>query len=113
MQFLSGRAATAVVSCVLLGPAWASADSIFFNEFHYDNTGNDLNEFIEIAVPDGTDISQMQVVLYNGANGQSYNTIALSLFTPHSVSGPFDLYSRVFPLNGIENGAPDGFAIVN
>ena len=37
--------------------------NIFINEFHYDNTGADVGEAIEIALPTGTDISNLSVVL--------------------------------------------------
>src|SRR5574338_37713 len=51
-----------------------AATSVFINEIHYDNTGTDAGEFIEIAGPAGTDLSGYQLVLYNGAGGAPYDT---------------------------------------
>src|SRR5687768_934289 len=56
----------------------AEAIAVFINEFHYDNSGGDTGEFIEIAGPAGTGLSGYSLVLYNGANGASYNTLALT-----------------------------------
>jgi hypothetical protein len=102
----------AVVTGAVLA-SQANAGSIFFNEFHYDDVGTDGNEFIEVAVPDGTDVSLMSVVLYNGANGLSYDTDALTAFVMTDIAGPFTLYSFTYPVDGIQNGAPDGFALVD
>ena len=56
--------------------------SVFFNEFHYDNSGADTNEKIEIAGTAGTDLTGWKVYLYNGVNpaaGVTYgNVYALS-----------------------------------
>jgi len=35
------------------------------NEFHYDNMGTDVNEFLEVALPAGTDPTTVVVTLYN------------------------------------------------
>ncbi len=49
--------------------AVATADtSVFINEIHYDNTGTDTGEFVEIAGPAGTDLSGWRLVFYNGAS---------------------------------------------
>lgn len=78
---------------------------VFFNEFHYDNDGSDTGEFIEIANTEGVDLTGWTVVLYNGGNGEPYNTITLT------GSDPF--ITLAFPSNGIQNGSPDGFALVD
>ena len=82
-----------------------SSARVFFNEIHYDNAGSDIGEFIEIANPDGENLTGWSVVLYNGSNGAPYDTISLS------GSDPFVTLN--FPANGIQNGAPDGFALVD
>ena len=48
------------------------------SEIHYDNDGGDVGESIEITAPAGTDLMAYSLVLYNGSNGEMYNTIALS-----------------------------------
>ncbi len=52
----------------------AGPTSVFVNEIHYDNTGTDEGEAIEIAGPAGTDLNGWSLVLYNGANGAVYGT---------------------------------------
>ena len=52
--------------------------SVRIAEFHYDNTGTDAGEAIEISGPAGADITGWTVVLYNGNDGAVYNTGTLS-----------------------------------
>jgi len=52
--------------------------SVFINELHYDNSGADSGEGVEIAGPAGTDLAGYQVVFYNGSNGTSYATLDLT-----------------------------------
>ncbi len=90
----------------------AAATSVFINEIHYDNTGVDAGEAIEVAGPAGTDLTGWSIVLYNGAGGASYDTDALSGTIPNQQSG-FGTVSLSYPSNGIQNGSPDGIALVN
>lgn len=82
---------------------------VWINEFHYDNSGADAGEFIEVAGAAGLDLSGLDIVLYNGSNGTSYNTINLS-GTLADQSNGFGTAS--FAQAGIQNGSPDGFALV-
>ena len=107
----------------LAAPA-ARADHIWINEFHYDNPGTDVNEFVEVAVRTGPafTLADYSVILYNGSNGLAYDTRSLSTYT---ASAPFPVanstqtvtfYSFNYtgtPSGGIQNGAPDAIAIVN
>ncbi|UJH91349.1 lamin tail domain-containing protein [Antarcticibacterium sp. 1MA-6-2] len=86
------------------------AQSVFINEIHYDNDGGDLGEAVEIASPAGTDLAGWTVVLYNGNNSASYGTINLE-GTIADQQGGFGTVS--FTQSGIQNGAPDGLALVN
>jgi predicted extracellular nuclease len=90
----------------------AAATSVFINEIHYDNTGTDAGEAIEIAGPAGTDLTGWSIVLYNGAGGAVYDTDALSGVIPNQQNG-FGTVSLSYPSNGIQNGSPDGIALVN
>ncbi|HET6893046.1 MAG TPA: Ig-like domain-containing protein, partial [Pyrinomonadaceae bacterium] len=92
-------------------PAQA-AISVFINEIHYDNTGTDAGEAIEIAGPAGTNLAGWSIVLYNGAGGAPYDTDALSGIIPNQQNG-FGTVSLSYPSNGIQNGSPDGIALVN
>lgn len=82
----------------------------FINEFHYDNAGTDTGEFVEIAGPEGTNLSGWSVVGYNGTGGASYQTVNLSGIIPDQ-GGCMGTLS--FSFAGTQNGAPDGLALVN
>ncbi|AQR75333.1 Ig-like domain-containing protein [Sphingomonas sp. LM7] len=88
------------------------AVNVFINEFHYDNAGADTGEFVEIAGAAGTDLTGWKIVLYNGANGNSYDTDALSGTIPNQQNG-FGTVRITYPTDGIQNGAPDGIALVD
>lgn len=90
-----------------------SAQNIWVNELHYDNTSTDEGEFIEIALENAVNfiLSDFSITLYNGNNGSSYDTKTLDQFTAGAVSGNFTLYHYEYPSNGIQNGDPDGLAI--
>ncbi|PSJ36534.1 Calx-beta domain-containing protein [Allosphingosinicella deserti] len=85
---------------------------VWINEFHYDNAGGDTGEFIEIAAAAGTSLTGWSLVLYNGANGQSYNTRALTGTISGQQNG-FGTLSFPYPADGIQNGAPDAIALVD
>lgn len=87
------------------------ASAVWINEFHYDNAGTDVGEFIEIAGLAGTDLSGYTVVLYNGANGASLGTLSLSGFIIDNEVNGYGAVSIAAP--GLQNGSPDGFALVN
>jgi endonuclease/exonuclease/phosphatase family metal-dependent hydrolase len=92
---------------------------VFLNEFHYDDVDADGGEFIEIAVAPGFDqaLSTIDVVLYNGESAASatvYGT--LNLGADFMFAGAYDgyrIFSAELPVNGLQNGPRDGFAIVD
>lgn len=88
------------------------ATNIFINEFHYDNSGTDVGEAIEILGPAGTDLTGWSIVLYNGNGGTVYDTRSLSGIIPDQEDG-FGTISVSYPTNGIQNGSPDGIALVD
>ncbi len=90
----------------------ASAQSVFINEIHYDNVGADTGEAIEVAGPAGTDLTGWSLVLYNGSGGAAYGTTALSGTIPNQQAG-FGTLSFSYPANGLQNGSPDGIALVD
>jgi 2',3'-cyclic-nucleotide 2'-phosphodiesterase (5'-nucleotidase family) len=87
-----------------------AATPVFINEIHYDNSGADSGEAIEVAGPAGTDLTGWKLVLYNGGNGASYATMNLSGTLANHSNGHGALS---FSYSGIQNGAPDGIALVN
>ncbi|MBD2070191.1 ExeM/NucH family extracellular endonuclease [Leptolyngbya sp. FACHB-671] len=85
----------------------------FINEFHYDNAGTDTGEAIELAGLAGTDLTGWQIVLYNGANGLEYSRRSLAGLTISDQENGFGTITVTYPSNGIQNGAPDGIALVD
>jgi hypothetical protein len=83
--------------------------TIFINEIHYDNASTDANEGFEIAGPAGTDLTGYSVVFYNGSNGTSYSPTSLSGTIPNQQNNLGTLW---FAVSGIQNGAPDGLALI-
>ena len=94
--------------------------NIFINEFHYDNTGADSGEFVEIAGPAGTNLTGWSLVRYNGSVPGAAVTYT-SAQTPASLDGVvitdqgngFGTVLISFPQDGLQNGTSDGFALVN
>ncbi len=96
-----------------VGPLFANPTStVFINEFHYDDAGADANEFVEVAAPAGTNMANYSIVLYNGATGAVYDTDALSGTTTNQ-SGGYGFVSILYPVDGVQNGSPDGIALIN
>ncbi|KAA3623922.1 MAG: HYR domain-containing protein, partial [Bacteroidetes bacterium] len=79
----------------------------WINEFHYDDTGADANEFIEVVATG--DVSGWSIALYN-QSGTNYGNSNLSGATVTS-SGDFTIYT--VNISGIQNGPDDGFALVD
>lgn len=90
----------------------ATGQTVFINEFHYDNAGTDTGEGIEIAGLAGTDLSGWTLVLYNGNNGAPYYTVDLTGVLPNQ-DGDYGTLFFALPENGLQNGFPDGLAIVD
>lgn len=109
--------AAAILPVATAAPAGAVAPAggtVFINEVHYDNVSTDAGEAIEIAGPAGTDLSGWSVVLYNGteASRNVYDTDPLSGVLADQGAG-YGTLVVAYPANGIQNGAPDGIALVD
>jgi hypothetical protein len=100
------------LTIMLTSFSWGSAQaaSVFFNEIHYDNTGADTGEAIEIAGPAGTNLAGWSILLYNGNGGAPYGTLDLSGIIMDQQNG---LGTLDFSRAGIQNGSPDGLALVD
>lgn len=88
-----------------------AAGEVWINEFHYDNLSNDSNEMVEVAGRAGLSLTNYQVVLYNGGDGKAYNTLTLS-GTLANQQNNFGAAAFFYAANGIQNGSPDGIALV-
>lgn len=105
-------ASALAASFSLVTPASAAPGStVFVNELHYDNLGDDVGESVEIAAPAGTVLTDWSLALYNGAaaSGAVYDTVALSGTVTDQAEGYGTL---TFSAAGLQNGAPDGLALV-
>lgn len=92
----------------------ASAQSVWINEFHYNNTGSDTGEFVEVAGESGTDLTGWTIVAYEGDDGAVYDTRSLSGTLPDEGTcrvayGTSDIF-----YGGLHNGGAngDGIALV-
>jgi len=100
---------TISVLLLLLFSTHGFSQTVFINELHYDNTSTDSLEGVEIFGPAGTDLSCYDIVLYNGGTALSYNTVTLTGIVPDEGCGFGAIW---FPIAGIQNGPPDGLALV-
>lgn len=107
----------------LIGPAVALAPplrsihvsglpAVRISEIHYDNASTDVGEFIEVSGPAGIDLTGWKLVLYNGNGGAVYRTSPLTGVIPDNCDGR-GVVMITYPSNGIENGSPDGVALVD
>jgi len=85
-------------------------DSVYINEIHYDNTGIDQGEGVEVAGPSGTDLSCYSLLFYNGTDSLEDPATTLTGIIPDFGCG----YGVVwFPISGIQNGPSDAIGLHN
>ncbi len=84
---------------------------VWINELHYDNDGADAGEFVELAGVAGVELSCWSLEFYNGNGGNSYGTGTFGggVTMPDEGNG-YGASALDYP--GIQNGAPDGIALV-
>ncbi|HOW30949.1 MAG TPA: hypothetical protein PLP88_05245, partial [Bacteroidales bacterium] len=91
------------------------AQNAWINEIHYDNTGTDADEFVEVIIENaGTyDLADFAIDLYNGNDGKTYSQKLISEYTVGATSGNFTFYYLNYTAAGgsIQNGAPDGLCL--
>ena len=83
--------------------------NVFINEIHYDNSGADTDEFIEIAGDAKTDLTGWSLQLYNGSNGAMYKSYALNNWSYINNNTQFGI--TAIKTTGLQNGSPDGVAL--
>lgn len=94
----------------ILMSSGARAMPVFINELHYDNVGGDVGEAVELAGLADTDLQGWRLWFYNGGNGRSYASLDLSGVFVDQQNG-YGVLSFAFA--GIQNGSPDGIALVD
>jgi hypothetical protein len=105
-----------------------NAPHLAINEVDYDNVGTDTAEYVELYNPSATsaDLAGLRLVLVNGATSQQYDSIDLSpagslaageylVIAGSGVTVPPSAkkLDPVWSLDQIQNGSPDGMAIVD
>ena len=94
------------------GPISITSNVGRINEFHYDNSGTDINEFVEIRITENlsnqpSDLSQYTIVLYNGSDQSTYAAETLNNLTQTcDASNCYYVWDVA-----LQNGAPDGIAL--
>ncbi len=109
MTFRYLRRLTGLALC--LSPLVANAD-VFINEIHYDDVDADNNESVEVVATAGETLSAYRIVRYNGSGGASYGDDLLPAGSSVSCGATVSVATLIYPLNGLQNGAPDGLALV-
>lgn len=124
---------TELVTATLGTNAYATvnvvAGPLVINEVDYDQPGTDTLEFVELYNRSGApmDLTNLSLVLMNGNGSSEYNRIALGSTTLGSgeylvvgsvalldtVPGSAQTIAFSGPTNNIQNGAPDGLAILD
>ncbi|KQY50340.1 endonuclease [Lysobacter sp. Root494] len=116
-MLLSVRGAARHLLCLAAGltPLAASAE-VFINEVHYDNSGSDTGERIEVVATAGETLSSYRLYLYNGSTPSAatyYDNDLLPAGSLVSCGGGVRIATLGYAANGIQNGANDGIALVN
>jgi len=91
-------------------PGNPTAADAWINEFHYDNSGGDDNEWAEIVVKDTNiySLGDFSIVLYNGSGGSSYSTLS----SADEVTDTSGYIIAAFKQSGSIQNGPDGLALV-
>lgn len=82
---------------------------VWINELHYDNTGTDVGEFVELAGPAGENVDSWMLLAVDGTTGTVYARRQLAGVFPDQQNG-YGTLAFAFP--GLQDGAPDGIAVV-
>lgn len=104
--------ADALTENVAVSGTVSSAINAWINEIHYDNTGTDVGEIIEIVIDNVGlyTLANFRIDLYNGTGGVTYANAIGTSFTAGATSGTATIYTWAYPA-GIQNGSPDGVAL--
>ena len=84
---------------------------LFINEFHYDNAGADVGEFVEISGLAGLDLNGWRLEFYNGTNGKIYSSWNLSGLITDQSNGYGALAFTGSTM--LQNGSRDGIALID
>ncbi|MBL4941369.1 MAG: lamin tail domain-containing protein [Colwellia sp.] len=85
--------------------------TVFINEIHYDNSGIDQGEFIELAGMAGLNLDGWSLHFYNGNNGNEYKKYTFSDWLLNDTANGFGFAG--INISGIQNGSPDGIVLAD
>ncbi len=86
---------------------------MWINEFHYDNRAEgDGNEFIEVGCNANIGVTGYKIIRYNGKNENTYGA-PLELDGICSPTRNNFIVVDVTDADGLQNGAPDGLALID
>ncbi|MBK9273311.1 MAG: lamin tail domain-containing protein [Flavobacteriales bacterium] len=111
MSHMTQPARMAPLLTAFLAAGALSAQTVFINEIHYDDASGDSGEGVEIAGPAGTDLTGWTIIPYNGSGGANYTPIGTLSGTIPDLGGGYGVVWT--PISGLQNGSPDGVALVN
>jgi endonuclease I len=86
----------------------ARAPEVWINELHYDNSGVDTGEFVELAGRAGENVNSWMLIAYDGSSGNAYSRVNLR-GTFANQQNDFGVLSFDFP--NLQNST-DGVALV-
>ena len=115
---MTHRGLAALALCAAMSPLGARAE-VFINEIHYDDStaSGDTGERVEVMATAGESLSGYRLYLYNGTSSTTAATFYDNDLVPAGTLVACGATVRVatvaYPVNGIQNGANDGFALVN
>jgi hypothetical protein len=129
----SGAATSATLTATLGSSTSMAAikfgiDHLIINEVDYDQPGTDMAEFIEIYNPTGLDVDLTGIVIYlvNGSGNVVYDTVDLSTSGTLPAGGYLVVAGSMVTVaptaialdpgwtsNQVQNGSPDGMALVD
>ncbi|MBU0677537.1 MAG: lamin tail domain-containing protein [Verrucomicrobia bacterium] len=104
-----GTSTDAVDVAVIVGGLYPTGFA-WINEIHYDDDGTDAGEGVELAGAAGIDLTQYDLVFYNGNGNAAYMTFNCTNSIDDEGSG----YGAIwFAIPNIQNGSPDAVALVH
>lgn len=103
--------------CGLSATAPTAFAEVFINELHYDNSGADVGEAVEIVATAGENLAGYRVWLYNGSNAPNaattYGSAAVPAAQTRSCGASVGIATVSWPRDGLQNGPNDGIALVD
>jgi endonuclease I len=114
MLLKKARAACLLGGVFVFASLSANAE-VFINEIHYDDStsAGDVGERIEVVATAGEDLSTYKIYLYNGSTSTTYDNDPLGAGSNVTCGSTVKIAVLSYITNGIQNGAPDGIALVN